>query len=502
MKFATLRTKDIFVQLVVLLHILLFTYAAVSKFLDFENFRIQLGQSPLLTEFASYVAFGVPIIEITIVIMLTWPQWRLTGLFYSFVLMVMFTAYIFTILNFSDRVPCSCGGILEKLGWQEHLVFNLIFVMLELLAITFYEPPQAHWLHRMKPGPFIGTIIGSSAVVVAIVANLFFISEVRTQGTNDFIRRFPTKSEAESRKVDLKFNSYNFAGIYGDRIYLTNKTAHLSIAVVDTSLNWIANHTITLETENLPFISPQVAVAPPYFYLYDGTVPCIFKGKVNDWIARLYEGNIHHSTAMTTMDTLGFVMRSTSLKTKSNTLYTFEWKSADSSTSGFVLPAQVDGIFDTDGILIYNSQLDKIHYVFNYRNQYLTLKRDFSDIRAGKTIDTVSKVKIKVVNTSKGETRMSAPPLTINKNAATYKNLLFIQSNRIGKFEDDEILDYATIIDVYDTTSDKYISSLYVYNIGKSTLRNFKVYDNKLYALSGRYLSIIKLNANIRAALR
>lgn len=45
-------TKNIILETVCLLLVLLFVYAAISKLLDFENFRIQLGQSPLLSAFA------------------------------------------------------------------------------------------------------------------------------------------------------------------------------------------------------------------------------------------------------------------------------------------------------------------------------------------------------------------------------------------------------------------------------------------------------------------
>ena len=46
-----------------------------------------------------------------------------------------FTVYIYLILNYSDFVPCSCGGILEKLGWTEHLIFNGICVIMGVVAI-------------------------------------------------------------------------------------------------------------------------------------------------------------------------------------------------------------------------------------------------------------------------------------------------------------------------------------------------------------------------------
>jgi len=115
---------------------LLFIYATVSKLLDYENFIIQLGQSPLLSAFARWVSVAVPLAEIALALGLFIPRLRFVLLLGSFTLMVMFTAYIYIILNYSAFVPCSCGGVLEKMTWNQHLLFNLIFVVLIGIAIT------------------------------------------------------------------------------------------------------------------------------------------------------------------------------------------------------------------------------------------------------------------------------------------------------------------------------------------------------------------------------
>ena len=128
---------------IALLYILLFTYAAVSKLLEFENFQVQLGQSPLLSPIAEHIAWMVPVAEIAIAILLMISRTRTMALFAAYTLMVMFTAYIYIILNFSSYIPCSCGGILEKLGWTEHLLFNSLFVVLAVLALLLLSnPPQ------------------------------------------------------------------------------------------------------------------------------------------------------------------------------------------------------------------------------------------------------------------------------------------------------------------------------------------------------------------------
>lgn len=126
--------KDTIVEIISLLFILLFTYAAFNKLIDIEKFQIQIGQSPLLTGF-EWIAFVVPPVEVALAIMLVIPKLRLIALYGAFNLMIMFTAYIVAILNFSFYIPCSCGGVLDKLGWKEHLIFNTAFVFLALVGI-------------------------------------------------------------------------------------------------------------------------------------------------------------------------------------------------------------------------------------------------------------------------------------------------------------------------------------------------------------------------------
>lgn len=117
------------------LFILLYLYAALNKILDFEKFKVQLGQSPILTDYAWIIAWLIPGIEIIISILLLFQRTLVIGLYSAFGLMVMFTAYIIVILNFADRIPCSCGGILERMGWNAHLVFNIGFVFLGIVGV-------------------------------------------------------------------------------------------------------------------------------------------------------------------------------------------------------------------------------------------------------------------------------------------------------------------------------------------------------------------------------
>ncbi len=131
-----------------LLFILLFVYTAASKFLDYENFKAVIGQSPLLTPFAPVLAVTVPVAEVVIALLLAIPRFRRAGLYASFAIMMLFTTYITVLLTFAVKVPCSCGGVISRMSWTQHLYFNIFFTLLALLGM---------WLHTRQTGDAPGT---------------------------------------------------------------------------------------------------------------------------------------------------------------------------------------------------------------------------------------------------------------------------------------------------------------------------------------------------------
>lgn len=130
--------RKIAVDIVVFLYVLLLVYAALTKLMDYQKFVVQLGQSPILTQYANLIAVAVPLLELVVSLLLIIPRTRQAGLYGGFCLMVMFTTYIVLASRFSDYVPCSCGGVLEGMTWTQHLIFNVVFVLLGLTAIMLH----------------------------------------------------------------------------------------------------------------------------------------------------------------------------------------------------------------------------------------------------------------------------------------------------------------------------------------------------------------------------
>ncbi|MGL2965904.1 MauE/DoxX family redox-associated membrane protein [Flavobacterium sp. XGLA_31] len=475
--------KNNFVYTVALLYILLFTYAAVSKLLDFQNFQIQLGQSPLLSAFAAFVSVAVPVTECILVLLLMFNKSRLIGLYGSFALMTMFSAYIVIILNFSSFTPCSCGGILEKMSWTQHLIFNIAFVLIAAIAIILHS----------KTKYIYGFLIILFTSGIAIVAVLFVTSEDIIQHRNNFVRRLPEQFSKE-HDINLGFNSYYFSGAVNGKIYLGNVTAPLLLTETDTALKFKKEMAIKLSNINLPFRSLNIQVYSKYFYASDGIVPAIFRGKTGKWNASQIPGIKYYFSNPVFTDSISTVFR-THKKNLESVLGASTFNSTHVKQNPTLLQKQIDGRFDTDGVLNYDAYTNQLVYIYYYRNQYIVIDSQLKLVHRGNTIDTTTKAKIKVAFIkNRNEKKFSAPPLIVNKNAYAYKGLLFVNSALMGKYESEIMWKQASIVDVYDYKNRTYIVSFYVYNIDGERLTDFAVQGDNFYGIVGSHLVSYKMS--------
>jgi uncharacterized membrane protein YphA (DoxX/SURF4 family) len=474
------KIKNLFLEFVCFLYILLFVYAAVSKLLDFENFQAQLGQSPLLSPFADFISVAVILVELIIAVLLSIPKLRYFALWGAVALMSMFTTYIVIILHFSYFVPCSCGGILEKLGWTEHLIFNVVFLFLAIAAILL-ESMSNRILIQLSI-----LVLGS----VLVITGLFLFSEDIMQKENPFIRRFPQASAAKVASVDLRNPYYYVAGTDKNKIYLGNRLAPLQILEIDSYLKSKKKYTIQLDRENFKFKAVEVRVNTPYFYVIDGTVPVIYRGLISDWRAKVISEKKFYFSDIVFMNDKQLAFRTQKPPIGENILGVINSSGNSKITyNPQVLQKQTDGIFDTDGTLQYSATLHKLIYTYYYRNQYIIVDDNLKVEYRANTIDTTTKAKLKVVKMKQsGDVKLGAPPYMVNRHTTVRGNLLFVNSVLRGKYEGNEVWKYATVVDVYDLSKQTYVLSFYVYDEEGFRMKNFFASDSALYIISGHYL--------------
>lgn len=484
-----MKLRKVFPVLVSYLFILLFVYAAVSKLLDFNTFQNQLGQSPLLSAYAHWIVWVVPISEILIAVLLSIHQFRILGLYGFYGLMVMFTTYIIIILNFTSFVPCSCGGVLEKLGWTEHLIFNIAFIILSGIAIFALS-------HGNNTKKSLLTLLALTVFSIGVVTVLFLSSEKQIKRNNAFIRRYIPHPIEEFGQYDLEYNSYYIAGMDGKTIYLGNYTAPLSMTTLDTSLKKMEEFQVSIDSMHLSYRRVNIAVIPPFFYVGDGTVPVLFKGKTNDWKASALSYNDMYFNQYIVADSTRIGISTISSKTQSNTLGLIKKikDSVDLKLNTGILNKQIDGKFGTDGLLLWNEYLQRFIYTYFYQNSYEVADKNLSHQFTGKTIDTISKPILDIAHyTTKDQYKLGGNSVFVNRQTATYGNHLYIHSDRLGKYEDEKVLRSAGIIDVYDITDNSYMFSFYLFHQKDKKLSAFTIYKDLLVAIVDNKLWLYRL---------
>ena len=142
-------TRILKTDIIPVLLILMWSYAATSKLLDYETSRSQMLNQVFPHLVGNILVWAVPFAELICAGLLIFDRTRTRGFYLSLFLLLLFTVYIgLVMLNVFGRIPCSCGGILEKMSWGQHLGFNLFFLALTITALFL----QREQCSAYKPG--------------------------------------------------------------------------------------------------------------------------------------------------------------------------------------------------------------------------------------------------------------------------------------------------------------------------------------------------------------
>jgi hypothetical protein len=125
--------------------ILLFVYAALSKLFLYSVYVGDLKRSPFIAPYASYLSLTLPILELAISALLIVERTRLIALWGAFILMLLFTGYVALIIGVVNGKPCTCGGLIRKLSWGQHLALNIFYTILSITGIWLQKAQAAAW---------------------------------------------------------------------------------------------------------------------------------------------------------------------------------------------------------------------------------------------------------------------------------------------------------------------------------------------------------------------
>lgn len=459
--------------------ILLFCYAAISKVFDFENFQLQLSQSPLTNHYSAIISYAVIVIELVIVWMLSSPKLRILGLHGCFTLMFFFTVYIYIILNYSDNIPCSCGGILENLGWSEHMVFNVLCSAIALAAIVISTKARNIRL----------SAVILAEILIPSILLLFSIYPVIKENQDSFVRKVKNPFTSDIKIIDLPKSSHYFAGNHGDTVFLADSKTPLLLKTIDLGFEHVKTDTLKLDDYSLKFRSVRLNVLYPHFSVTDGKVPVIYEGELPSLYAyktaleKLYFSKLipigHHQ----------YVFRAVVTKTKKSELGIVNTLDDKYEIIPDVLESDFDGIFDTDGTVSADPENKKIFYAYLYRNKIISTDLNLSHIERFSTIDSFSDSDIKVQKLSNGQTKLEKTPQQVNTHHTVWGNRIYNISKIRGK--DESFLDFSKkiVIDIYDVEKKTYLYSYNINNKNRSVVKGILRTKKYFYVLSSDHIA-------------
>lgn len=153
-----MEKKSIILKAIRFALVALWVPVAVDKLWNLSGFHGTLLRQPLPDGWADILFWLLPLLELLAAVLIAWPQktsgrgvrtddacqtkfrtvhhpLRL-GLALSTLLMLAFTLFIlFGVLGWYDKRPCGCGSVISGLTWEQHLWFNLVFLILSAVGL-------------------------------------------------------------------------------------------------------------------------------------------------------------------------------------------------------------------------------------------------------------------------------------------------------------------------------------------------------------------------------
>lgn len=340
-------------------------------------------------------------------------------------------------------------------------------------------------------------LLATLAIIgIGIVALLFAFSEMKMCRNNAFQRRYVPHPIEKIGEFNLDYDTFYLAGYADSIVYLGNYGAPLYI----TTKNIVTyeHKVIQIEINNtlLPFRKIKIEVKPPYITIADGTVPVLFQGNISEKVAHQIPFDSVYFTQFVAIDSSSTGIISVDSQSKKKTIGVSKIISGKDSPifNTATLLTAIPEPFADDGVLAWNENLNYFLYTYYYKNKFEVIDKNLQPIYTGSTIDTIKNPRLDVAYSKQNDIyTLGGKSIVVNRLSATSTKYLFINSDRLGRFEDEGPLRTASIIDVYNIIDKSYGFSFYLYHQPEAKLYDFQVFNNVLIALVKDKIFIYKL---------
>lgn len=297
----------------------------------------------------------------------------------------------------------------------------------------------------------------------------------------------------QTNTFDLR-NSYYIAGTANGSFFLGNPKDPLDLLIIDSSLNNARHMRLSIaNSENLKLTGSQIKIDSPFFYVTLGNLPGIFKGTLDHWEAFPIRKRLSYFTQAVPIASGSFALLHKSDE---------ESRMIVSKTSGTVqmklnpeFPPEQGDTLSNIGMLRYSKELNRLVYVYFYRDEYQVMDSNLNVLDKSSTIDTTSHAHIKPMELFE--------PELVNLDVQIHKDLLFIWSNLVAMNESLSFIQTMSVIDVYDIKGNTYLFSFYVPDYKGLKMNSFRITEDGMLVLYDHfavtYIFTSRLNLNKRA---
>ena len=117
---------------------IIFLYSGMEKVIHFEVFMVRFSKISLVYYLGLWpLGYFLVFLEITIAIFLIFSIYRRKTLLFTLLLFVIFTAYLINVINgLGNYTTCACGGIFNFLTISQHIIFNIILIILIFFSLN------------------------------------------------------------------------------------------------------------------------------------------------------------------------------------------------------------------------------------------------------------------------------------------------------------------------------------------------------------------------------
>ena len=333
----------------------------------------------------------------------------------------------------------------------------------------------------------------STVAIIILVA----VSDQIKNVQGSFLRVFPPQAIEEEVSFNVGHNAYYIAGTTQTDIYLGNYLYPMHLLKINNELTDTSHILLDIpEIWQEDFRAIKVSLDSPFFNVWDGSIPRILHGKVFDWCTERFPFDAEYFQDFLPISKSLYVIRSLHGKTGINMLGVISMDSPHYRFNTGILKKQIDGVFCTEGVMCYNQDRNRVYYVYRYRNEIIEIDSNLSVTNTGRTLDTISvaKIKIDTINNS-GSTTFSAPPIHVNKRAATNGSAIFVNSALLARNEPMGAHKKSEVVDVYDLRDMSYQFSFYIHKYsGREGISDFAIRGGRLIVLFQSEIQVYQLN--------